>query len=43
MGFEKLYLITDHTQFYEKCGWDFMTMVNDDEGIPVRMYVTSTL
>ena len=43
MGFEKLYLITDHTKFYEKCGWDFMTMVTDDDGIPVRMYVADTL
>lgn len=43
MGFEKLYLITDHTEFYEKCGWDFFTTVNDDEGNCARMYVASTL
>ena len=42
MGYEKLYLITNHTDFYEKCGWDFLTMVNDDDHIPVRMYVSLT-
>lgn len=43
MGFEKLYLVTDHTEFYEKCGWNFLTTVNDDEGDSIRMYVASTL
>ena len=39
MEFQKLYLVTDHTKFYEKCGWEFLCMVNDEEGIPERMYV----
>lgn len=39
MEFQKLYLVTDHTKFYEKCGWEFLYMVNDEEGIPERMYV----
>jgi N-acetylglutamate synthase-like GNAT family acetyltransferase len=43
MGFEKIYLITDHTEFYEKCGWDFLTMVNGDDGKSERMYTASTL
>lgn len=43
MGFETLYLITDHTEFYEKCGWDFLTMVNGDDGNSQRMYAASTL
>lgn len=43
MGFEKLYLVTDHTEFYEKCGWSFLTTVNDDEGNSIRMYAASTL
>ena len=43
MGFEKLYLITDHTEFYEKCGWEFFTMVTGDCGNSERMYVASTL
>ena len=43
MGFEKLYLVTDHTEFYEKYDWSFLTTVNDDEGNSIRMYVASTL
>lgn len=43
MHFEKLYLITDHMTFYEKCGWEFLTMVREDDGELVRMYVTDTL
>lgn len=38
MGFETLYLVTDHTEFYEKCGWEFLTLVNGDKGNPERMY-----
>ncbi|MGC2872963.1 GNAT family N-acetyltransferase [Ihubacter sp. mB4P-1] len=37
-GFERLYLITDHTQFYEKCGWNFYGMVKEDDGGEIRMY-----
>lgn len=40
MHFKKLYLITDHMTFYEKCGWEFLTMVKDEDGELVRMYVT---
>lgn len=43
MGFEKIYLITDHTEFYEKYDWDFLTIVKDDDGNNTRMYVASTL
>lgn len=39
MGVQKLYLVTDHTEFYEKCGWSFLTRVNDEDGCPERMYV----
>ena len=42
MGFENLYLITDHKEFYEKYNWKFLTTVNDDEGNTTRMYVAST-
>ena len=38
MGYQKLYLVTDHTAFYERCGWNFLTMVTDDEGVSERMY-----
>lgn len=42
IGIKKLYLVTDHTEFYEKCGWDFLTVVNGDSGNYQRMYITST-
>ncbi|WP_335977669.1 GNAT family N-acetyltransferase [Acinetobacter calcoaceticus] len=42
-GIKTLYLITDHTEFYEKCGWQFLTMVKDDDGEMLRMYVADTL
>ena len=38
-GVKKLYLVTEHTNFYEKYGWNFFTMVNDDMGEKIRMYV----
>lgn len=38
-GIEKLYLVTDHTIFYEKMGWHFLTMVHDSLGTPERLYV----
>lgn len=42
LGIEILYLVTDHTDFYEKCGWNFLTMVQDTEGITERMYMAET-
>ena len=39
MGFETLYLLTDHTGFYERYGWQFLCMVRADEGELSRMYV----
>lgn len=42
LGFSRLYLVTDHTDFYEKCGWEFLTMVLDEDGMPERMYTAST-
>ena len=41
MGVSPLYLLTDHTQFYEKCGWSFYTMVRGDDGSPERLYRTN--
>lgn len=35
---EKVYLLTSHTEFYEKCGFDFYSMVRDDEGDILRVY-----
>lgn len=39
-GIGTLYLVTDHTSFYERCGWEFLCMVQGD-GEPglSRMYV----
>ncbi len=42
MGIRRIYLVTDHTEFYEKCGWQFLTMVNDEEDFQERMYTAST-
>ena len=39
-GISPLYLVTDHTGFYERYGWEFFYMVQGD-GEPgmTRMYV----
>lgn len=42
MGIERLYLVTDHTEFYEKCGWSFLTTVEDVDGCIERMYMANT-
>ncbi|MBK0064962.1 MULTISPECIES: GNAT family N-acetyltransferase [unclassified Acinetobacter] len=42
-GFKKLYLITDLNDFYEKCGWIFLTMVITNDGEPMKMYETQTI
>ena len=39
-GLDKLYLLTDHTSFYERYGWEFLCMVQGDgEEEMSRMYV----
>ena len=40
LGIPTLYLVTDHTSFYERYGWDFYCMVQGD-GEPglTRLYV----
>ncbi len=40
MGIDTLYLVTDHTSFYERYGWKFLCMVQGD-GEPelTRMYI----
>lgn len=38
-GINTLYLVTDHTSFYERYGWEFMCMVQGDgEPEMTRMY-----
>ena len=39
-GFSPAYLITDHTGFYERYGWEFLCMVQGDgEPDMTRMYI----
>ena len=39
-GIAPLYLVTDHTGFYERYGWEFLCMVQGDgEPDPSRLYV----
>ncbi|MFR8087722.1 MAG: GNAT family N-acetyltransferase [Lachnospirales bacterium] len=37
-GVDTLYLITDHTSFYERYGWKFLCMVQEEDGNLIRMY-----
>ncbi len=42
MGIRTLYLLTDHTSFYERYGWEFLCMAQGDgEPQPSRMYIHS--
>lgn len=39
-GITPIYLITDHTNFYERYGWEFLCMVQEDgEAEMTRMYI----
>ena len=39
-GISPIYLVTDHTGFYEKYGWEFLCMVQGDgEPDMTRMYI----
>lgn len=39
-GISPIYLITDHTNFYERYGWEFLCMVQgNDEPEMTRMYI----
>ena len=40
-GYPALYLITDHTEFYEHCGWEFQMMVGSSDGT-ARLYKAET-
>lgn len=41
-GVEKAYLITSHREFYERCGWRFYGMIEEDDGNRIRMYERET-
>ena len=38
LGVDTLYLVTDHAFFYERYGWNYLCMVQGDDGLPTRMY-----
>lgn len=38
LGISQLYVATDHTVFYERYEWEYLTTVQDNEGIPVYLY-----
>lgn len=38
LGFERLYLITDHDQLYERCGWEYLGQVHETDGAEIRLY-----
>ncbi len=42
-GVAVVYISTNHVGLYEKYGWEFLTMMNDMEGIPSRVYVKNVL
>ena len=43
MGCHTLYLLTSHTSFYEKCGWEYTCMAEDDSGGLSRVYRKQTV
>lgn len=44
MGIHTLYLATEHTSFYERCGWEFHCMAQEeDRDHMTRMYRKNTL
>ena len=43
MGYERLYLVTDHRRFYERCGWEYLGEAHEDDGAPIRLYGASAL
>lgn len=38
-GISTLYLITEHTGFYEQYGWEFLCMVKENDEHLTRMYI----
>jgi ribosomal protein S18 acetylase RimI-like enzyme len=41
-GITDVYLITSHTNFYERCGWTFYGMIEEDDGNFARAYSKKT-
>ena len=42
MGYKRLYLVTDLTGFYEKCGWEYLGDAHELEAGAIRLYGTDT-
>lgn len=42
-GIPAVYLVTDHTALYERCGWRFVTLVRGEDGTLERLYGAPTL
>lgn len=42
LGIPSLYLLTEHTRFYEACGWRFLCTVVDNDGVCCRVYTADT-
>mgnify|MGYP003292100608 CR=1 FL=1 len=38
-GITPVYLVTDHTNFYERYGWEFFCMIQETNGNYTRMYI----
>ena len=38
-GISPVYLITDHINFYERYGWEFLCMVEEESGNYTRLYI----
>jgi tRNA (cmo5U34)-methyltransferase len=43
LGFDKLYLCTEHTTYFEKYGWQYIASGNRPGGRTVRIYEATTL
>ena len=41
-GYKRLYLVTDLTGFYEKCGWEYLGDAHELEAGAIRLYGTDT-
>lgn len=41
-GITEAYLITSHTEFYERCGWHYYGIIEENDGNMVRCYHRST-
>lgn len=43
LGERQLYLLTDHTSFYERYGWTYLCTIQGEDGGTSRVYTAETL